>query len=41
VNAESEVLRRRAERLAADVQITETKLADMRAELATVMARLG
>jgi chromosome segregation ATPase len=39
-DAEQDVLRRRAERLSAEIQITETKLADMRAEFMTVMGTL-
>ena len=39
--AEQDVMRRRAERLSADVQIAETKLADMRAERDALLARLG
>lgn len=39
--AQRDVMRRRAERLSADIQVGETRLADMRAELATLMQRMS
>jgi len=40
-DAEREVMRRRAERLSAEIEIGETQLQDLRAQRDALMAKLG